>query len=339
MTNNQSTKNIFINEWKDNRNFPSSFHCIDVHAHYVPEAYRQALINHGQKGSESDGLPTPTWTPESHLEMMDKLQISTALLSLASPHCHFGNNLEAAKLTRNINEYGASLVSNYSGKFKLLATLPLPDIDNSLREMAYALDTLCACGIKLPTNASGVYLGDEKLDPIFSELNRRKTVVVLHPVKPPSLLPNLLIDCPVAVIEYLMETTRTIVNLILNGTLQRYPNIKIVVPHGGALLTSLVDRLDGMKNLLQMKSDHKLPDIRESLSQMYFDLAGFPVPNQLQGLLHMTDASHLLYGSDWPYAFDTYCLEQKNNLLNTDLLTADQKKSIFYDNAIKLFFD
>lgn len=69
---------------------------------------------------------------------------------------------------------------------------------------------------------------------------------------------------------------------------------------------------------------------------MYYDLAGFAVPNQLAGLLKMTNVSHLLYGSDYPYASEAFCKLQQERLLNTELLTEQQKAGICYNNAADL---
>ncbi len=325
-------KNFLPEESSPSGNMP----CFDIHAHYVPAAYRQVLSEHGQAHAEADGLPIPEWSFDEHLAMMDRLNIATAMLSIAAPHFHFGDSPAAARLARKVNEEGAMLVSHSPNRFGLLASLPLPDVDNSLEELEYAFDILHADGIKLPTNSLGVYLGDTRLDPIFAELSRRKAVVVLHPVKPSSVPSNVLDGCPIPVVEYLIDTTRTVTNLILNGTLQRYPDIKLVIPHAGAFLPSLTDRLDGLKKILKPKTG-VLPDVRESLHQIYYDLAGFPVPLQLQALLQMTDPDHLLFGSDWPYAFEALCVNQKQQLLTTGLLTAELQRAIFHDNALALF--
>ena len=103
------------------------------------------------------------------------------------------------------------------------------------------------------------------------------------------------------------ETTRTVVNLLLQGTLRRYPNLRFVVPHGGAFLTILSDRLIPLANVLL--KDKSL-DISGDLSRLYYDLAGFSMPKQFDLLRTITDSSHLLYGRDSPFTFLPVCVKQ-----------------------------
>ena len=304
---------------------------IDVHAHYISDGYRKALLRHGSLGSESDGLPAPQWSLDKHLEMMSNLGIERAFLSLASPHSYFGDDAESVELTREINEYGADIVRKYPQHFALFATLPIPTVDQSLIEINYAFDRLNAVGIKLPTNAGGFYLADDHFTPIFDALNQRRALVVLHPVRPAvdAIVPR---NTPTAVVDYLVETTRTVTDMITGGLTVRYPNIRWIIPHGGALLPSLIDRLVGMKPLLPDKSI----DIRAEFSKLYYDLAGFAVPNQLLGLLRMTTVEHILYGSDFPYAFESFIGGEMQKISSTDILSDAQRQKIFFNNAKEL---
>lgn len=309
----------------------------DIHQHYVPESYKQALLKHGTKGTESDGLPLPKWSVEEQLKFMDKFNIKTAYISLATPHPYWNDEEETINIVREINNEGAEIVKKYPERFKLLATLPLPNVENSIKEIDYAYDTLNAVGIKLPTNAGGIYLGEKDFEPVFEKLNERKAVIVLHPVSQAAVPDTIFKQYPPAVVQYLQETTTAVMNLILSGTLEKYTDIKIVIPHGGSLLPALADRLEAMQGLLELKAGRKLPPIKETLSKFYYDLAGFPVPNQLYGLLNMTDADHLLYGSDYPYAFENYIQPQKEKLEKNKLLTKKQKTKIFKQNTELLF--
>ena len=305
--------------------------CIDIHAHYLSDGYRAALLKHGSKGSESDGLPAPQWSVDAHIEMMNNLGIERAFLSLASPHSYFGDDVETVELTREINEFGADIVKRYPQRFALFATLPLPLIDQSLTEIEHAFDQLNAVGIKLPTNAGGIYLADQRFEPIFNALNQRRAIVELHPVRP-AVAPIVPRNTPTAVVDYLVETTRTVSDMILGGLTARFNQIRWIIPHGGALLPSLVDRLVGMKPLLPDKS----VDVRAEFARLYYDVAGFAVPNQLLGLLQMTTIDHILYGSDYPYAFPAFIGGEMQKLSSTDILNDQQRSKIFYRNAKEL---
>src|SRR4051794_579857 len=102
---------------------------LDVHAHYLPEPYRQALerAGHGQP----DGMPQlPEWSAVEHVALMDRLGIATSLLSVSSPGVHLSDDTTPARdLAREVNEAGRRAVVDHPGRFGLLGSLPLPDLD------------------------------------------------------------------------------------------------------------------------------------------------------------------------------------------------------------------
>lgn len=324
MENNMKT---LIKNYKGN-----GIHKVDMHVHYLPQAYREALLNCGEENP--DGSPTPQWDPDAHLEVMKYLDISTSMLSISSPHINFGDEKAAKILARRVNEYGSELVKMYPDKFGLLASLPLPNVDYSIKEIQYAMDILHADGFTLPTNTQGVYLGNPCLDPIFEELNRRKSVVVLHPNKPSSVPKNVAEDLPIPLMEFFFDTTRTVINMILKGTLRRFPDIKFVIPHAGAFLSILADRIALVFEMLV--PENKI-DVYAELKGLYYDVAGICLPRQLANLLQIVDINHLFYGSDYPYTPKDLCIVLADALDETDLLTAEQRHAIYYDNALKLF--
>ncbi|WP_332238528.1 amidohydrolase family protein [Sporolactobacillus sp. KGMB 08714] len=330
-----------INEWKQGvkmvkglgkakRNMK-----IDVHVHYLPPSYVEALREN--EGERPDGFKTPDWDPRQHIALMERLGIEISILSLSSPHVYFGDEAAAKTLARRVNEYGAELAGQYPGKFRLLASLPLPNVKDSIEEIRFALDELDADGFTLPTNTRGIYLGRTDLDPVFEVLNERKTVVVLHPNKPGRVPENVNEGLPIPAMEFLFDTTRTVINMIINGTFSRYKNIKFVIPHAGAFLSLLADRLDPFFKIIPVGERKVKADVYAVLKRLYYDVAGFCVPRQLGTLLQLVDASHLLYGSDYPYTPAIGCASLAGMLNDTDLLTEKQRQAMFYENALALF--
>jgi 6-methylsalicylate decarboxylase len=272
---------------------------IDVHAHYVPDDYRQALIDHGR--SQPDGFPLlPAWSPEAHLAMMDQVGIATAMLSITSPGVTFG--ADPVEWARRVNETGARTVREHPGRFGLFATLPLPDVDAALAELRHALDTLKADGVALLTNFEEVYLGDARFDAVFAELNRRRTVVFVHPTSP-ACFQDTSLGYPRPLLEFLLDTTRAVANMVLNGTLQRYPDIRLIVPHCGAALPVLADRMAGFAEAFGAGGQPAgAIDVIGTLQRLYYEVgAGFPFPRHIEALLTLVDAGRLVYGTDWPF--------------------------------------
>lgn len=258
-----------------------------------------------------DGVKAPQWSLEQQWDWMRELHISFTTLSLSSPHLHLGDKAEAVETARACNEYGAELTRTYPNQFAALASLPLPEIEDSIREIRYCRETLGLHGFALLTNFRGVYLGSEMLEPVMEELNREPTLVTIHPTLPAQKLAGAADELPGPVMEYFFETTRAVVNLILKGTLRRYPNLRVVVPHGGAFLTILSDRLTPLASVLLKGQDLDIPG---DLARLYYDLAGFSMPKQFDLLRTMTEDSHLLYGSDSPFTYRPVCVRQAEQM-------------------------
>lgn len=273
-----------------------------------------------------------------HLEIMDRMKIDAAMISVSSPSVHFGDDAAARLLARKVNEDGARFVTDYPGRFGVMASLPLPDVDGALREIEYAFDVLKADGIVLYTNHHGIYLGDNSLEPVFAELNRRRSVVFIHPTQPGAVPANVLEGFPLPGLEYIFDTTRAVTNLIFNGTLQRYPDIEIIVPHAGAALPILVNRIYGMlQHMVSTGQKSTTPKVSKELRCLHYDLAGQPVPYQLMPLLQLVGPERMLYGSDVPYTDEAPSTLLLEKIRSTELLTDVQRKAIFEDNPIALF--
>lgn len=322
-------------------------HRIDVHSHFLPERYRAALAIAGH--SKPSGMPAiPEWNVNEHLEMMDRNQIGSAILSVSAPGVHFGDNAAARDLARYVNEEGAKVAQDNPRRFGMFATLPLPDVDSALNELDYAFDTLKADGVVLESNFHGIYLGDARFDPVFEELNRRHAKVFIHPTNPhcpccqvqpkgedaASLPP---IGYPFPMIEFMFETTRAVFNLLLSGTLNRFPNVQIIVPHAGATIPVLADRVAGISPALGLPEELDASKFMASLRGMYYDLAGFPLPRQLKSLLEIADPKHILYGSDYPYTPEALVTALARQLDDSSQLTTELRADFMRNNALNLF--
>ncbi len=205
-------------------------HRIDVHQHVVPPFYAKALPTHG---GDPSGTVVPQWTPESAIGFMDSQEIATGILSLTAPSVVRWYKRERREMAHRINEYTAELVMRRPDRFGNFATLPLPDVDGALMELEYALDTLHADGVILLANYAGKYLGDPIFEPLWAELDRREAVVFVHPGQPPLPTVN---GVAGPLVDYPFDTTRAAVQLVLNGTMDRYPKVRVILAHAGGFL-------------------------------------------------------------------------------------------------------
>jgi len=310
---------------------------IDVHAHFLPTGYRAAAAAAGHE--HPDGMPgLPRWDTGMAVDMMDKLNIRAAMLSISSPGVHFGDDGAARKLAREVNEGAAKAMSDHPGRFGLFAALPLPDMDGAIAEATYALDTLGADGVGVETNHHGIYMGDPRFDPLFAELNRRKAVVFMHPTSPTCpCCQTLSLGYPRPMIEFMFETTRAVTNLLLTGTLDRFPDIRLIVPHAGAAVPVVADRVVGLSPALNLPNPVDPDRFFATLRRLYYDLAGYPLPRLAPALMGIADAGRVFYGSDWPFTPMPIVTRMSAELDSTPVFDDATRRGILHDNALALF--
>jgi 6-methylsalicylate decarboxylase len=172
---------------------------------------------------------------------MDRHDVAVAVLSVSTPGVHLGDDAEARSMARDVNDDAAQVVRDHPGRFGFLATLPLPDVDGSLAEIDRAFDTLGADGVVLLAHHGGTYLRAKAFDPVFDELQRRRSVVFVHPSPPPGLVP--LDGIPPFVADFLSTPPGPAVNLARRGTLDRCPDVTVVLSHAGGFLPYAAYRL------------------------------------------------------------------------------------------------
>jgi predicted TIM-barrel fold metal-dependent hydrolase len=271
-------------------------HRIDVHHHLFPPSFVAGLVDSGHYLSH--GIAR-NWTPRVSIEDMDAAGVATAYTSITAPGFDVVAPERRIAATRECNDYGAQMARDFPGRFGLFASLPLPDVDASLREIGYALDVLKADGIGLLTSYRDKWLGDPAFAPVMDELERRKAVAYVHPTTP-ECCRNLMPGIADWVIEFPVDTTRTIASLLFSGTIARCPNIRFVFAHLGGILPLVADHL-----VRAAQVDRKLAvtagvDVLEKLKTFHYDTALRAHPAALKAALELIGVPQLLFGSDAP---------------------------------------
>ena len=305
---------------------------VDVHSHIITPEFVSALDKEGRLMDE--GFPLPKYGVENHLKWMDEAGVGTSVLTLAAPQP------TSADVVRQTNEAAARIKREHPGRFLFCAALPLPDVSKAIAEAKYALDVLKADGIKLATNVGGQYLGAPELDTLFSFLNERKAVIILHPHRPEPVNRQVMQQTPLAMQEYLSETTRAVTNMISRNVLARYNHIKVIVPHCGAYLPMAIPRMKSLTPVMQANKMVGEIDYEANLRTLYYDLAGAHSPEVIRMLFTITTPDHLLYGSDYPYVAPqvlTQSLARMKQYLSTETDLAPFREMILYKNANQIF--
>lgn len=319
---------------------------IDCHHHFASPAYLKALAakeGHLPRGASDNltwvrGGKVTEYSPAKDFEENSRQGVATAMLSVTTPGTWWGDPDETRMLTRELNEFGARMVGDYKGHFGLFAFLPLPLIEESLKEIEYALDTLKADGIGVLTSYDDHWLGDPIFRPVFDELNRRKAVVYSHPTDSPCC-GNLIPGVGSGTVDWETDTARTIFSLLANGSATRYRDIRFIFSHGGGTMPSLAERfgIGGPDTFADNLAKPAEPNSRlYHLRRFYYDTAQSTNPVKMTGLKMIVGASQIVFGSDH-IGPATNGIETHLRGLQKCNLTADELKSIYRTNAERLF--
>ena len=301
-------------------------HRIDVHHHIVAPTWLDAL-----KKAKLDNPPMSNWTPQRSIEDMDKAGTATAITSPTTPQVGFMSASDAARIARESNEYAKRLMTDYPGRFGVFAMLPMPYIDESLKEIEYAFDTLHVDGIGMMTSYGDKWLGYPQFAPVFDELNRRKATVYTHPTTANCCV-NLVHGIGDATVEYGADTTRTIANLIFSGTTQRCADISFIFSHGGGVLTAVAERMQiQMVNTPPYKGKFTRDIVDAQLRRFYYDTAQVANAVTIGALAQLVPTSQIVFGTDYPYRTGA---EQAQALAQR--FGAGDLKAIDRDNALRI---
>jgi aminocarboxymuconate-semialdehyde decarboxylase len=279
---------------------------IDVHAHYFPAIYLDAL---DRCGSKATGICRDVWAGDSagdvaaRLEMMDAAGVDMQILSAtaAPPYFHEAGN--AVSTARLANDLYAEFVSSYSERFLALATLPLPHVQESIGELSRALDDLGMVGVSIASSVLGRSLADPLFEPLYDELDRRGAVVLVHPAGD-SAGSGLIADYHVTwMLGAPVEDTLAALHLILRGVLFRYPSIRFIICHLGGALPMLLPRFD-------RQALWEMPDAPETPSagarRLWYETTAHGHVPALRIAAETLGADRLLLGSDYPYQRDEW---------------------------------
>ena len=276
---------------------------IDVHHHFFSPGWKRAEREWAGRTGAFLFPANRDWTPEMTLEDMAKGDVTQAVLSLASiPDNWFGGDpARAAELAHECNEFALQMTKDYPGKFGLYCSLPMIDVEASLREIEYGFSVMKCDGIGLCSSYGDKWPGDPMFQPIFEELNRRKAVVYFHPTTPGccrGIVPGVGGD---AVLEVPFDTSRAVASLIVSGTMHRLRDIKWVFPHSGGSLPSLVGRMHAFMDARRDAANFAPDGVEALLKKLYFDTANGAWAGAMAGLLTLVPFSQIMFGSDYPY--------------------------------------
>lgn len=269
---------------------------------FLNKLHQTAYIN--RTLGDPSGWPTPRWSQHASEVIMNRMGIQTAILSITAPGaCILSDGQAQAALARQLNEYAATLCHRNPSRFRFFASLPdIRDLSAAISEIQYAMDSLHADGVILFTRygPANTYLGHPEIEPVWQELNKRKAVVFIHPTHPVDTNKvNPKMSQPM--IDYPHETTRTAVDMITSQTLQKFPDVKVILSHAGGSLPYLISRVatplkTAPEFAAQWKTGTTHRDVMRSFRSFYYDTALSSSTEVLNMLLRTVPHDHILFG-------------------------------------------
>jgi len=263
------------------------------------------------------------------LRAMDAAGIRLTALSINDPGPEwFGE--DGVRVARMANDFVAEIVKQYPTRFFGLCVLPLQDVPASLKELDRCVERLGMRGILLYTNLAGRFPDEPEFRPLFARAEAMGLPVLLHPAKPVTTDVVKAYEM-ISFLGNMFDNTIALTRLIMAGTLERFPRLKLVCPHLGGTLPYIVGRLDHQTQVL--KRGPQLPRKPSAyLKQVYLDIVS-PLPLAMRFGYEFMGADRLLFASDHPWVDPQLIIDSLRSL---NLPAADEAK-IFQANARQLF--
>ncbi|MEU1217216.1 amidohydrolase family protein [Streptomyces sp. NPDC005791] len=306
---------------------------IDVHHHFTAPAWVDWAEREGLVRREE--LPWwARWDVDSTLAMMDRVGIATAVLN-PTMQDRYSSAAQAKEGLTVVFEELADIVAAHPGRFAVLgpAVMDHPEVTTWALRRAY--DELGAVGVSMKANYNGVYLGDPSYDRLLAELDERAAVLFTHPLDLPGGPPGepTVPGIPNFMCDFLLDTTRAAVNLIRTRTLERYPRLSVILPHGGGFLPQIATRMKAFGDFCTPPLD--AARVQDHLHRFSYDTAGPSAPSGT--LVATAGADRILFGTDWPAASANIITDFTVPAVETDpALTDRQRRGVYRDNALRL---
>jgi predicted TIM-barrel fold metal-dependent hydrolase len=308
---------------------------IDVHGHVWTDQYLDLMDKYGkkdtniQRGKEA-GISDAEM--DKRFAVMDATGVEMQVLSICPQAPNFEDKSHAVDAAKRANDLYAETVHKWPKRFMAYTALPLPHVDEALKELDRGLSQLKFIGVTMTTFVLDKSLGDPLFAPIYEEINRRKGVLYIHPsgngVASPFVSPFKLtweIGAP-------LEDTVSVLHLISKGVPQRYSNMRIINSHLGGMLPMVYQRLDN-----QYTWENPLPE-KPSITakRMWYDTVGHGWPPALRAAVDSMGADRIVLGTDFPYESGELFKRAINYISDAGLKQSDIDKILDHNAAAVL---
>jgi predicted TIM-barrel fold metal-dependent hydrolase len=310
---------------------------IDVHAHCL---FHDATALIGKEAAaltpQINNATEVYLDIEQRLKAMDAQAIDMEILSV-NPFWYSKDRDLADKIVTIQNDRLAELVASHKDRFAAFASLTLQDPALAVQQLETAMKKQGLSGAAIGDRVAGDEFSNPKFDPVWAKAEELGAVLFIHPQGVPELDKRLAGNgWLVNTIGNPLGTTIALQHLIFEGTLDKFPGLKVLAAHGGGYLASYAPRSDHACLVAPAVCN---PNIKlkkqptEYLNQLYFDSLVF-TPEALRHLVAQVGVSQIMVGSDYPYIWE---LHPVDHIFATKTLDDEAKRAILSGNAERLF--
>jgi aminocarboxymuconate-semialdehyde decarboxylase len=310
---------------------------VDVHAHcYFHETINLMGDDAGKVLPPVKGVPEHFIVIEQRLKEMDAMGIDMEVLSV-NPFWYGKDRDTAGAIVKLQNEKLAELCASRPERFSAFASLALQFPDLAVQQLETAVKKQGLRGAAIGSNMLGEDFSDPEFHPVWAKAEELGAVLFIHPISAPELAKRYKGNGWLSnTIGNPLDTTIALQHLIFEGTLDRFPGLKVIAAHGGGYLGSYGARGDhacfvSPQNCNPNVTLKKKPS--EYLNQLYFDALVF-TPEGLRHLVAQVGASQIMLGTDHPIPWEQHPVD---HVFATTTLSDKQKIAILGGNAMKLF--
>jgi aminocarboxymuconate-semialdehyde decarboxylase len=312
---------------------------VDIHAHTQVSDVWQLIEGHPALDGDNPYGPNPlsgATDVSVRLASMDATGIDVQALSISvGQYFHWADRDLAAKIVRVQNEKLAEVSAAQPDRFVPIGAVALQHPDLAATQLEYAVNELGHRGVMITGSIDGLELADPRFHPFWAKAEELDVVVFIHPrgfsegdarLQGNGRLGN--------IIGNPLETTVALSHLIFEGTLDRFPGVKVVAAHGGGYLPAYIGRSDHCHTSDDRGcagEEQKRPS--EYLKQIYFDSLVYRTQN-LEQLIDEAGASQIVLGTDYPYG-----MQNRNavaHILSVPDLTDEQREAMLGGTLAKL---
>jgi uncharacterized protein len=314
---------------------------VDAFAHILPARYAERLEKHLEKAISAEQLRyyregvfrfDPSISDlDTRWRAMDRFGDYRQILVLAVPPLEeVGPPEIAADFARMANEEMASLVVRHPDRFAgFVASLPLNDVEASLREMDLAVVDLGALGVQVFTNVKGVPLDDARFEPLFARVEQLERAVWLHPTRKFEANYGLWWS-----LGWPYETAAALSSLVYSGVMERHPGLKVIAHHGAGMVPHFSARLGMGPGYREVKDTLPRPPL-DYFRMFFADTALFGAPHAVRCVLDFFGPSHVLFGTDTPLG-PPNAVEATIEDVDAAGLDLAQREAVFSGNVRRL---